>query len=315
MQILNVLVMMGFRVAHLYGYDSSAKGEAHHAYSQPMNDQNKKYTFEFQGKYYQAELAMGAQAREFTEIFPKFEKLGLHLEVIGDGLLPDMWRAELDRMRGKSALLSWDDAEREKYTRIWSNPQYRVCSEGEHLVPLFEETCSIKPGDTVLDLGCGCGRASKKLKDAGYGVTAVDIAKNCLDKDVEVPFVEAVLWALPESLTADWAFCCDVMEHIPEEKIDDVLIAINKSCTKGAFFNIAFRESAFEGVLGEKLHLTVRNYHWWIDRLEKHFGDTIHYIEETGVFYSLKKSEEVKLTGLNREICCSGINLDCDLTQ
>lgn len=289
MQVLNILIMLGYRVAHLYGYDSCNKEGRHHAYDQALNDGLKRFTFEFRGKYYQSDVAMAAQAREFVEAAPNFEKLGLNLYVFGEGLLPDMWRAEKERQSGITPGVSLEDGERLKYEAMWKVPGYRALSPGEDLVTLFTEACKPQPGDTVLDLGCGSGRATLALINEGLRATGVDIANNCLDHGVKIPFVQANLWDLPKDMTADWVFCTDVMEHIPTEKVMDVLNCINSACKKGAFFSISFTDDSFGAVIGQKLHLTVRNYQWWILALEKAFGDRITYIEETGFFYALKE--------------------------
>jgi ubiquinone/menaquinone biosynthesis C-methylase UbiE len=42
-----------------------------------------------------------------------------------------------------------------------------------------------KPGDTILDLGCGSGLISTKLHDLGYKVVACDISQGMLDKLAE----------------------------------------------------------------------------------------------------------------------------------
>ena len=38
-----------------------------------------------------------------------------------------------------------------------------------------------------------------------------------------VPLLVANLWDIPIEMSADWGFCCDVMEHIPTERVDRVL--------------------------------------------------------------------------------------------
>lgn len=288
MQMLNILIMLGYRVAHLYGYDSSDKEDSHHAYPQTMNDELKRFTFEFRGKYYKSDMAMAAQAREFVESAPQFERLGLSIFVFGDGLLPDMWRAEKERQGGNIPGMPLEQSEREKYEQIWEIPGYRNMSPGEDLIPSFHEACKPAIGDTILDLGCGTGRATAALTAAGFPAIGVDHASNCLDSGVDIEFKQHNLWELPEELVADWVYCCDVMEHIPPEKVDEVLSRMNKACKKGAFFNISFEDDFFGSKIGQKLHLTVRNYQWWIEKLEQHFGDTITYYEGTGVFCSLK---------------------------
>lgn len=123
-------------------------------------------------------------------------------------------------------------------------------------------------GDSLIDYGCGTGRALTLFQGWGLSVRGVDIAKNCLDSDL--PFIRACLWDMPE-LSSKWAYCTDVMEHIPEEKVDSVLAQIAERC-EGAFFQIAMRpDSSGMLIIGEQLHLTVRDINWWERALKKHW--------------------------------------------
>jgi hypothetical protein len=103
LMMLNILIVGGFRVAHFYGYDSSSKAGAHHAYSQPLNDGRETKIFQFRGQEYEADPAMAMQAREFVACASHYERLGLKIEVIGGGLLPDMWRSRKDSNSEKVA--------------------------------------------------------------------------------------------------------------------------------------------------------------------------------------------------------------------
>jgi len=138
---------------------------------------------------------------------------------------------------------------------------------------------SMKPGDSLVDYGCGTGRALRHFSGWGLSVTGVDIAENCLEENVA--FVRACLWDLPE-LSSKWAYCTDVMEHIPEERIDDVLSGIAER-SQAAYFQIATTKDASGPlIIGEPLHLTVKAMDWWYDRLSR-FWDTAMAKKGTGV--------------------------------
>lgn len=95
----------------------------------------------------------------------------------------------------------------------------------------------------------------------------MDIAKNCLE--VDVPFIRACLWELPV-ISSRWSFCTDVMEHIPEDKVPDVLEQISARTEEGAFFQIAMRpDSSGMLIIGEQLHLTIREMPWWEEGLKE----------------------------------------------
>lgn len=283
LQALNLMHVLGYRIVHLYGYDSSNRSGAHHAYAQPLNDEQALREFQFQGKSYSASGPMASQAEQFAINYRKWTSQGMDLQVFGDGLLPDMWRFH----EAISAHGSLEDRESIKYQRMWSIPDYRKHSPGEKLVASFIDSCEVGPRARIIDFGCGSGRATKMLVECGYDVLGIDFAHNCLDDGADVPFICANLWSLPPDIKpADWGYCCDVLEHIPPEKVDDVIASIADLVMTGAFFNISFRRDDFGTCIGETLHLTVRPQQWWCDQLNNHFSK-VDYIAD-GIFICRK---------------------------
>jgi len=94
LQALNLMHVLGYRIVHLYGYDSSNRDGAHHAYAQPLNDDQEWREFLFQGKPYWASGPMASQADQFAKHYRKWTSQGMDLQVFGDGLLPAMWRLQ-----------------------------------------------------------------------------------------------------------------------------------------------------------------------------------------------------------------------------
>ena len=158
--------------------------------------------------------------------------------------------------------------EQDKYRRIWEVPGYRVKSPGELLVPTFLEHAAWNRGDTLIDLGCGAGRAGLQLSKAGLEVTLMDITRNAIDLDSRgmLPFVQHCLWE-PTTLRFDWAYCCDVLEHIPPEWVNAVLENLSRIGTNGAFMQIALFKDGFGGMIGETLHLTIETAEWWMEKI------------------------------------------------
>jgi hypothetical protein len=58
--------------------------------------------------------------------------------------------------------------------------------------------------------------------------------------------------------------CADVMEHIPPDRVLDVLKNNHKVC-EVVVYKIANFPSVFQG---RRLHLTLRPRHWWLEQLE-----------------------------------------------
>lgn len=177
--------------------------------------------------------------------------------------------------------------ERAKYERLWgTHPEYRKVAPGEALASVFLNQARPKPGETVIDFGCGTGRAALMLALLGrVKVVMLDFAANCLDEDVQkalsaqgdtLRFMLADLEQPPVAY-AKYGFCTDVMEHIPEDKVDVVLGNILKAA-QHVFFQISTVQDHCGELIGETLHLTVRPFQWWLEKLQA-LGVVVHWAE------------------------------------
>jgi len=176
------------------------------------------------------------------------------------------------------------EKEFQKYNRIWDSiPEYRSFSVADYFTPLFLTYFKdqIQPGDSIIDFGCGTGRSARSLLKAGLKVQLVDFCPNCLDPEIflytlgDPPlcyFSLECLWDLSDSLQpADWGICFDVLEHIPEEKMEATLHGLSLRIKKGGLLNICSMEDNFGKGIGETLHLTVKNAPWWKEQIKQHF--------------------------------------------
>ena len=215
--------VMGYRRFEVFGYDSSHRGEASHAYDQPMNRFIPVAEVEWGGRTYRSSVAMKAQAEKFQITGQALVQQGCTINVHGDGLLPAMWNTQ-----------AADLTERDKY-RLMADGQLPRSPPGADAVPTFLEV--VKPDGLILDFGCGTGRAALALHDAGHDVLLIDFADNCRDEEAAgLPFLE---WDLTRELLPPRAvrLCCDVMEHIPPESVDTVIR--NIAGRRGCFFQIS----------------------------------------------------------------------------
>lgn len=157
--------------------------------------------------------------------------------------------------------------ERTKYERVWSEIEsYGDNSFGERLVDRFIELCNVKAHSNIIDIGCGSGKAAKKLKKLNHNVIGIDCVeiynlvfefwKVCLWKD----------WFIVKDHESDYGFCCDVLEHIPTEF---TMLVVEKCLTntKVCFFHINFEPDIFGQEINDILHLTVKPFTWWRDNL------------------------------------------------
>ena len=160
--------------------------------------------------------------------------------------------------------------ERDKYAEIWTFPEYRKFSPGMENVERFMSVMNPVPGSSIIDIGCGEGKAGLEFGRQGLKPWWLDITGAALDPEVDRrKFIEAPLWGIGtrfSSVRWDYGFCCDVLEHIPTEYTMLCLDRILAACDV-AWLQIALCEDEFGKLIGEPLHLTVRPFDWWLIRL------------------------------------------------
>lgn len=151
--------------------------------------------------------------------------------------------------------------EREKYERIWEEPLYRSGVGGVNYLTEFLDRVDVE-NSVVVDFGCGEGKTFAPLKDAGAQVILIDIADNCLpDNNFEKAFLRHDL-SEPLSLSADYGYCVDMMEHLPTHQVGDVIDNIFTVVNK-CYFMISLVPDKCGELIGETLHLTVEPADWW----------------------------------------------------
>ncbi len=88
---LQLMCLSGVRHATIYGMDSSHRPDADHAYDNSHQHAADELEFVYGGKVYMATGTWAAQAHLFRQMYPRFFRAGLRIDVVGDGLLPAMW--------------------------------------------------------------------------------------------------------------------------------------------------------------------------------------------------------------------------------
>ncbi len=120
---------------------------------------------------------------------------------------------------------------------------------------------------TVLDYGCG--------QSPLYQEIAINKSIEILRYDPSIPEIST-----PPVKKVDLIINTDVLEHIPESDLDDVLTHM-KSLSNHVFFNISTRLAGETLPSGENAHCTVYPAEWWQKKLSNHFPDsTIVRIDE-----------------------------------
>jgi 2-polyprenyl-3-methyl-5-hydroxy-6-metoxy-1,4-benzoquinol methylase len=177
------------------------------------------------------------------------------------------------------------DKQRATYEAAWALDSYATHSPGAELASKFIDMAGPPVGSTVLDAGCGSGKGAVALKEAGLTVAMCDITRDGLVREAEgIPFVEASLWSdlrhvfyasrlvpsqYPSAGRFDYVYCCDVLEHIPEEFTMLCVARMLDVASTGLFLSVALVPDHFGALVGTALHLTVRPFTWWRDNLSE----------------------------------------------
>ena len=125
-----------------------------------------------------------------------------------------------------------------------------------------------------IDLGCGRASLSKHFQS----YTGVDVSKYVIEHNKKTRSGHYVHASLDELHKIrfnynyfDVAICSDVMEHIPETEVDNVLSSISKLNVKEFYFAISTRKSVLLDKDDNNLHLSVFSSDKWNSLISKYF--------------------------------------------
>lgn len=181
------------------------------------------------------------------------------------------------------------EIEAEKYTTIWSLPQYHENSPGAQMIDMFLRIARPAAGASIIDVGCGAGAASELLHQKGFRVAGFDLTDTAW-KNHPLPILTGSVWhGIPIGVISDnvfdYGYCCDMMEHIPTQFVALTIYQILQACHH-AFFSVSFQEDNFGNYIREPLHHTVKPFTWWRDTFRE-VGTVLEArdIMGDGVFY------------------------------
>ena len=164
--------------------------------------------------------------------------------------------------------------EKEKYEKVW-----RECDRyGKNWVDAglgrpyktpFLKTA--KYGATVIDFGCGNGSSLGWLKQTRFLPKGIDIAGNAITQHHNLITIGDLRHA-GDMVTlgqAQYGICTDLMEHIPTDDVDRVLMNIAAHVTDGILFGIARLPDKDGDALGLELHLTIQDQDGWDEKMQQ----------------------------------------------
>lgn len=133
----------------------------------------------------------------------------------------------------------------------------------EEIKSLIEQTSSL----SILDYGCGKGyQYSQKNLHKYWNVTV-----ECYDKYFEEH-------SFLSGKTHDGVICVEVLEHVPESEINEVLKNIFERSSKFVFLSIATKPAKKCFSDRTNVHILLKDQSWWRDKV-----------------YSFSKGQEIKI--------------------
>lgn len=125
-------------------------------------------------------------------------------------------------------------------------------------LPKYEGTLKRLDVQTILDYGCANGKFKVYMNKHKPQYTIYEYDPGIRGKD-------------SNPLPADFIVCCDVMEHVEPEYLDNVLKHLRGLTLKGGYFNISTKKAITILSDGTNAHKIVQDGEWWIEKFKEYF--------------------------------------------
>jgi ubiquinone/menaquinone biosynthesis C-methylase UbiE len=140
--------------------------------------------------------------------------------------------------------------------------------------PFYGEIQNLKY-KSICDVGCGNGLfvnnlSKKEFVENIYGVDLVTVNMGLTIENSKVNYIDAPASDIPiDDKSVELLTAFDVLEHIHPSEVDNSLDEFFRITTKSFMFSIAHGLSGEEHG-GENLHMTVKPFEWWSDKISKY---------------------------------------------
>jgi SAM-dependent methyltransferase len=118
---------------------------------------------------------------------------------------------------------------------------------------------------TSLDMGCAVGYSVKRLRELGVEAYGYDISKWAVEQ-AEAPYIGTFDFSTtPLDSTYELIYSYDVIEHIPEERLEFAARNLWTACEKNLVVVPALYPEGTTFDPNEETHEIFHPYEWWLD--------------------------------------------------
>jgi hypothetical protein len=139
------------------------------------------------------------------------------------------------------------------------NPKYGSRERHDVYQEVTQLATEVGAGN-ILDYGCGKAEMSRHVPNV-------------------ISYDPCVYEYSAEPPACDLVCCCDVLEHIEPDLLDNVLNDLHKLSKKATYLVISTRPASKILADGRNAHLIVNDADWWIDKIKTVFVDFKQRIE------------------------------------
>lgn len=141
-----------------------------------------------------------------------------------------------------------------------------------------QQVLARKP-ESVLELGCARGYIVKRLQDAQVRAVGLEVSRHCFltrvaDMVVNWDICKTPWPAFILDKQFDLCFSIATLEHIPEDRLHDVLSQMKRTCKRGLHgIDFGEKDDGFD-----KTHCTLKPRDWWLAQFATHEMHLTHEI-------------------------------------
>ncbi len=135
---------------------------------------------------------------------------------------------------------------------------------------VFEKILNLFNPRSVLDVGCAYGFMVRRFLNKGIFAKGCDISKWCeIQANIILPsgfFIRTPAWDLSPfaNNSFDFLYCEGVLEHFPEDKIEQVFREFSRVSSRGVL-GISYDSP------GTQHHICNHDVNWWLSKIPNNY--------------------------------------------